>query len=247
MPTPFSSIGLPLEDVEDVLRLTREMMAASEEVVFGGGSYLRWRGEGGAEVWIRVDRGGHLQGLTPSFDGSGRLALTLLEETRGPEGSLRDGTYRARTAGGREAPETDLAFDVPDFLTTARRLPLPLAARVQLTAFARRVGPCPPGTGSGTGPAPTGEGSPGPSMSPLATLAGTTLESGERRNPLTGRPFWWSLLRTLGGTVDVVVDPEILPAPPEPGRGLEGEFWLSGRVREYALTRGPLGLRVFPG
>ena len=245
MPTPFSSIGLPLENVEDVLRLTREMMAASAEVVFGGGSYLRWRGEGGAEVWIRVDRGGHLQGLTPSFDGSGRLAVTLLEESRGPEGSLRDGTYRARTAGGEGAAGTDLAFDVPDFLTTARRLPLPLAARVQLTAFARRVGPCSPGTGSGS--EPVGKADPGPSMGSLATLAGTVVESGERRNPLTGRPFWWSLLRTLGGTADVVADPEILPAPPEPGTGLEGEFWLCGRVREYALTRGPLGLRVFPG
>ena len=47
---------------------------------------------------------------------------------------------------------------------------------------------------------------------------------------VTGHPFWWALVDTLGGTFDVVIDPELLPAAPRRGNVLQGWFWLSGRI-----------------
>jgi hypothetical protein len=35
---------------------------------------------------------------------------------------------------------------------------------------------------------------------------------------------------TLGGTFDVVIDPELLPDRPRAGNVVSGWFWLSGRL-----------------
>jgi hypothetical protein len=47
---------------------------------------------------------------------------------------------------------------------------------------------------------------------------------------VTGNRFWWALVDTLGGTYDVVIDPELLPDSPRAGNILSGWFWLSGRI-----------------
>jgi hypothetical protein len=51
-----------------------------------------------------------------------------------------------------------------------------------------------------------------------------------RTNELTGCSFCWALVKTLGGTVDVVVDPALLEATPRVGSIVKGVFWLSGRL-----------------
>ena len=66
---------------------------------------------------------------------------------------------------------------------------------------------------------------------PHALFVGHIVETEERRNTVTGNPFRWALVDTLGGTFDVVIDPELLPDPPRVGNILSGWFWLSGRLR----------------
>jgi hypothetical protein len=56
------------------------------------------------------------------------------------------------------------------------------------------------------------------------------LDGGVRINAVTGLPFWWALIDTVGGTFDVVIDPELLSSPPRPGNVIAGWFWLSGRL-----------------
>ena len=56
------------------------------------------------------------------------------------------------------------------------------------------------------------------------------LEAAVRVNTVSGMPYWWALVDTVGGTFDVVIDPELLPDPPRTGNVLAGWFWLSGRL-----------------
>lgn len=49
-------------------------------------------------------------------------------------------------------------------------------------------------------------------------------------NPATGASFHWAKVRTLGGEVDVVADPEVLNGSLVVGGVVNGSFWLSGRL-----------------
>ena len=63
-----------------------------------------------------------------------------------------------------------------------------------------------------------------------ALITGHVLEASEQRNSVTGAPFWWALVDTEAAP-DVVIDPELLSAPVQPGNVLSGWFWLSGQLR----------------
>jgi hypothetical protein len=65
---------------------------------------------------------------------------------------------------------------------------------------------------------------------PHALIAGHVVEADTRANAVSGAPFVWALVDSLGGTFDVVIDPELLPRMPRPGDVLAGWFWLSGRL-----------------
>ena len=71
-----------------------------------------------------------------------------------------------------------------------------------------------------------------------ALIAGHVLAAAPRMNSVTGEPYWWALVDTIGGTFDVVVDPPLLSGPIHSGNVVSGWFWLSGRVRRDAPPRG---------
>jgi hypothetical protein len=72
---------------------------------------------------------------------------------------------------------------------------------------------------------------------PHALFAGHVLEAEERCNSVTAKPFWWALVQTIGGTFDVVIDPDLLPTPPHSGNVMSGWFWLSGCLRVDARPK----------
>ena len=60
-----------------------------------------------------------------------------------------------------------------------------------------------------------------------------------RRNAVTGQPFCWALVDTVGGTFDVVIDPSLLSNPVHVGNVISGWFWLSGRLQKSVVP--PVG------
>jgi hypothetical protein len=70
-----------------------------------------------------------------------------------------------------------------------------------------------------------------------ALISGEVLEAAERQNAITGQPFWWALVDTVGGTFDMVIDPSLLSNPVRPGNVVSGWFWLSGRLQTGAAPR----------
>jgi hypothetical protein len=49
-------------------------------------------------------------------------------------------------------------------------------------------------------------------------------------NAISRTQYWWALVETIGGTFDVVIDPDLLSDQPRPGNVVSGWFWLSGRL-----------------
>lgn len=63
-----------------------------------------------------------------------------------------------------------------------------------------------------------------------AVFTGRILETERRQNPVSGEPFYWAMVKTLGGRIDVVASPELVTTPIVKGGILSGSFWLSGRI-----------------
>ncbi len=66
-----------------------------------------------------------------------------------------------------------------------------------------------------------------------ANFAGHVVEAATYKNALTGLPFFWALVDTVGARFDVVVDPDLLTTVPVVGNVVAGSFWLSGRLTNY--------------
>ena len=63
-----------------------------------------------------------------------------------------------------------------------------------------------------------------------ASFAGTVVKAERRTNTVGGGTFWWALVRTYNDAlVDVVLAPETVPNPINPGSIISGNFWLSAR------------------
>ncbi len=52
----------------------------------------------------------------------------------------------------------------------------------------------------------------------------------KKRNELTSEEFYWLLVDTLGGEVDVVADIRYFEKEPVVNGILQGQFWLSGQL-----------------
>jgi hypothetical protein len=65
---------------------------------------------------------------------------------------------------------------------------------------------------------------------PVGMFAGEIREFELKTNSISGEKFYWFQVDTLGGDVDVVVDPKFVPIEPRAGHIVSGQFWLSGRI-----------------
>ena len=66
-----------------------------------------------------------------------------------------------------------------------------------------------------------------------ALFAGRIVRSELRRNLVGNGGYWWMLVETYGGAlVNVVADPETVTGSPKAGGHIEGQFWISGRLRK---------------
>lgn len=260
MPSHFSSIGISITSSTALEALAARLIRGKSCEVFGTsqGRYFRHRSTCGAELWLQADRRRRLMGANPHFTGPGRLEAALTGRVQRPGESELDGALEGWAApalpGRPDSGQYPLVFDVPD---AARHLGLtfPRSEPVQVAAFAHELtlwpdeaaylAAPPAGDPAKAGPrlavrsfVPTGLF--GDSQDPPraeAALTGVVQEAARRVNELTGDVFWWILLASLGGTFDVVADPELVKTPIRPGAVAQGTFWLSGRLVAHDLPR----------
>jgi hypothetical protein len=191
--------------------------------------------------------------MNPNFSGESAVRVGLTARVARPEDTALDGAFHGWAVPEGDDPKTGcypFVFDAPDFrLLDDLRLPAIVGA--QIAAFAHEVSLfSSPGehAASQTGGVkfssrsfiPSGLFSPSGSVTePLqaqAIFSGHIREAESRRNELTGKLFWWALVETLGGSFDVVIDPELLETSPKVGGVLSGAFWLSGRLAGKGTT-----------
>ncbi len=259
MPSQFSSLGFQVASGDDLAALASRVAERADTIDAGDGQYLRWAPPSGEQLWLQVRRNGDALGMNPHFGGRSAVRAALEARVSRPSHTPLDGTFLAWAdppADGAPGGAYPFAFDCPDAATLAS-IDLPVVVTLQVAAFAQQLTVhesaahyrrdqqaqglafdsrsfIPSGL-----IAPSGE----PVVPPEshALFTGHVLEASARQNSVTGEPFWWALVDTIGGTFDVVIDPTLIGAPVVAGNVVAGWFWLSGRVRQPDRRRSWLG------
>jgi hypothetical protein len=249
VPSQFSAVGFTVTSGEDLAALASRVAERADTIDAREGQYLKWAPASGEQLWLQVKRNGDAMGMNPHFAGKSAVRVAIEARIARAAHTPLDGTFLAWAnppEGAATGGDYPLAFDCPD-AATHEALTLPATLVAQIAAFAQHVTVYEsPETYAAEQAAkhlafgsqsfiPSGLISPSgePVVPPEshALIAGHVIEASERRNTVTGQPFWWALLDTIGGTYDAVIDPTLLASPVRSGNVVSGWFWLSGRLQ----------------
>lgn len=252
MATHFSTIGFPIHDPEDFQTLATVVKANGKPLECRAGRYFHWVGDCGAELWAQYSFNGKFLDIQPHFSAQATMRVGVTKRLVRPNDTALDGAWQGWADPLEDEDPSQgryqLTFEAPDF-ALHDDLQIPLLAGVQLAGFAHRLdlfdsedafhasplvggrlnpqafipSALPVRQGGRTGP----ESEPQPAE---ALVCGHILQCDRRSNELTGLPFYWLLLETDGGRLDLLVDPELVKVEPEIGGVAMTVCWLSGRV-----------------
>lgn len=202
-------------------------------------------------------------GVTPFFAGQGQMPVRVMKKRQRPFDNAFEGAVFVEIEPGPRPHQcaTVALFDVVDYACWANRV-CPFLAQAQITAFPHDLAIFPDedafarhqadhavrfapesffasglfsGSGNGGGQAvfhdPSDDHFEAVSR---AFLTGRVLDAATLRNDVTGQEFHAALVKTLGGTLDLVADKSQIRGELQPGNIIQGEFWLCGRLIEGA-------------
>jgi hypothetical protein len=236
----FSDIGFTIETPEQLDRVLIRAISEGQAHRVSNGAYVHWQPGEGVELWVQTSTDDQIVGLNPHFAGQGRLAIGVEDTVYNPIIPL-DGAVIAwgtpPEAGAIEKGLFQLMVDVPNFRLVEDRIVPQARCELQIAAFAHTIAAYADrddykansykgGSFAPISFVPTGL-LERDQIAAEAFLSGVVRQARPLKNPVTGVPFYYMLVETLGGTMDVVADPALLPAPPVEGGIIQGEFWLS--------------------
>jgi hypothetical protein len=200
-------------------------------------------------------------GVTPFFQGSGRIPVRVMKKRQRPGDNAFEGAVFVEIEPGPRPHQcaTVALLDVVDYAVWQNRV-TPFLAQAQIAAFPHelviyknekdfasaqadeQVKFSPESffasglfssSGDTGGQAifhdPNAKDFNAPSR---AFFTGRVLSVELRRNSVTGQDFYAALVKTLGGTIDVVADPNLLDDDLNVGCIVQSEFWLCARLIE---------------
>ncbi len=247
MPSHMTALGFPVTTEQDFRHYVYQASEFGRKIETPNGSYTLWEVGNGIELWVQTNLHKRILGMKPHFRGQTSMPVGLMKHVSRQEQTILDGAFYAWADPITDDPESGkfpFVFDLPDY-DTYHAVLLPCTTDVQLAAFAHHL------TGFANEEtymasqhedikfAPeslissglfTPEGK--IKEPPLAEIIfnGRVLETARLTNPVTRQKFYWARVRTTGGVVDVVADPQIVQGQVVQDGIVNGTFWLSGRL-----------------
>jgi len=241
----LSNIGFTIDTEEEFVSLIEKSFETASQIEVPWGFYIHFIDSSGAELWTQLNLDGEYIGFHPHFHGMSRRVVALTRQIEGEESEL-DGMFHAWANPAEltepESGDYPFVFNVPD-MRALEAMEYPQNVEIQLTAFAIELEYYPNEDdyyGSQDEelqfavesfmPIGLFEDEDGENPEPYAVFSGVVQQSEIRTNKMTGEEFYWMLVDTLGGEVDVVASKELCEALPNPLSIVQGQFWLSGRL-----------------
>jgi len=245
----FSNIGFNVTTQEEFQLLLEKAYATSKPIKINEGAYSVYTDNSGAELFMQFNKKNELLGANPHFKGKSKRTVCLTNTVERLESEL-DGAFHCWADPSEEnnpdSGEYPFVFDLPDFKIIGQ-IDFPKKFDIQLTAFAQELSiydsekeydesqtsepkwATQSFIPSGLFSFAEGENNPSP---PKATgmFTGIIKEFAKKRSELTNEEFYWLLVDTLGGEVDVVADIRYFEKEPVLNGIVQGHFWLSGQL-----------------
>lgn len=245
----FSNIGFRVTTQEELQHLLEKVYRTSTPIKIDEGAYYVFTDSSGAELYIQFNTKQEFLGVNPHFKGKSKRTVSLTNSVLRPESEL-DGAFHCWSSqpedNNPDSSAFPFVFDVPDFKSIGQ-IDFPKKFEIQLTAFAQELSiydsekhydenqTAEPKWAthsfaqSGLFSFEEGGSDPNP---PQATgiFTGIIKQLAKKKNELTNEEFYWFLVDTLGGEIDVVADPRYFEKEPFVNGVLQGLFWLSGRL-----------------
>jgi hypothetical protein len=254
----LSDIGFPTRSEQDINDMISHVLELAETVACPPrGFYLKFSDASGAEIWLQGNNEQELIGFNPHFAGKSRRRVGLTRAIERESSELDGGFYAWANPSG-EAVEISgdypFVFDAPDFRLN-QISKFPYVCEIQLTAFASNdfkvfrdekeydesqkdeikhapncfIPAAIPAIDADDADVDLSV------VRPIAMLAGKIKELELKKNVLSGEKFYWFLVDSYGGEVDVVADMKLIQSEPQIGGIVSGQFWLSGRIINHKL------------
>jgi hypothetical protein len=269
----FSVIGFKSNSAEELAELVSKLPeSGGHSQPCGPGYYYRWHSDSGSELWVHLAKDTQgteekltIVGVTPFFQGSGRMPVRVMKKRQRPSDNAFEGTVFVEIAPGARPHQcaTVALLDVVDFAVWANRAG-PFLASAQITAFTHELAVFPsedafaatqadekvkftPESFFASGLFSPAERPGGhavfhdPSASEFnapsrAFFTGRVLSAERRVNGVTGQSFQTALVKTLGGTIDLVADASQVQGVLRPDFIVQGEFWLCAKLLDVEKT-----------
>ncbi len=247
MPSHFTSIGFPAESVEEIEALALKVIADTRTFNCPKGRYLRWASGEGAELWLQMDEAYNLIGVTPFFQKKSVMNVSITRVFHREDDTVLEGAIRGWVNPKHHNPQIGAFEFVCDVVDIGRypNLDVPLISPIRLSAFAYNLDVF--SSLEAFHASETGQGKPNPesfvqsgltkmgertSLLPesYADISGRVVETAILRNSHTNQEYYWVLVRTEGGIIDVVCDPTLVAEPITSGDIVSGYFWLCGEI-----------------
>ncbi|MBX2806081.1 MAG: hypothetical protein KTR19_08920 [Hyphomicrobiales bacterium] len=210
--------------------------------------------DGGSEQFSIV-------GVTPFFSGEGRVPVRIIKKRQRPADNAFEGAVFVEIEPGNKQHQcaTVALLDLVNFAVWADRSG-PFLAEAQIAAFphqltifadeaafdaaqAREEVKFAPESLFASGLFAQGEGEQGSMVfrdpnaedfnAPAhAFVTGRVLSLVKRQNSVTGQSFYTTLIKTLGGTIDLVADESQISGELAPGAIIQGECWLCAKLSD---------------
>jgi len=241
----LTNIGFDIRSKEALMSLAEMATNVGRAMPCDLGTYFLYEEVSGAQLYCQVNDRRQLIGVNPHFTGESRRHVCLTSTVERKDSPL-DGAYH----GWANPPKLDdpqggeypFVFDVPDFRLMGE-IVFPKSYQIQLTAFASldfhifddeaafdASGVFGEVKLASSSFIPSGLFTKSPAPPAQATLSGIIKACSEKVNQFSNTAFWWFLVDTLGGEIDVVADKLLIKRSPKVGDILFGAFWLSGRL-----------------
>lgn len=229
----YAAIGLPIRTHTDFTDYLAHLVDDGEIRLALLGMYIRWHTHHGAELWAQIADNGEILNVEPFFAGRGRLNLELLQRYDEDEALAMAGVFEGRI----DQSTPSLRFDCPMYALNDDLI-LPSQQVVQATLFAHMITLFPdldallttPWSATFPSLAHPHDIAINPRSSALVMLTGTILQAALLNNPIGNASFWWILVQTHGGTVDIVCEPYLIEGSPLNGGVIQCLGQLSGAI-----------------
>lgn len=249
----LSNIGFGIQNRDDLNEIIHKAVGLGHitKAVPDEGICVAYTDKSGAELWLILNEDSELMGLNPHFKGQSKRTICLTAIIYPTQSPTTEVFYYAWADPTEEnKPKTGLypfVFNAADFKTNTvmEQIVLPQNMQIQLAAFAQKMNYYPTKQDFDSSQntnvlldsrlfIPIGlyadKGAEITNPQPLGMIIGVVKEWQKLQNELTQQSFYWLLIDTHGGTVDMLADTTLLPNDPQIDSIIEAQCWLSGQI-----------------